>query len=65
MVQLESSIHDDDDTVEGARAKFALMQQEMEEKIAAADAKREEQAKQQMAQGDDPASQLQGLMNAQ
>ena len=45
MVQLGSKIRikqDDDDTVEGARTKFALMQQEMEDKIAAADAKREE-----------------------
>ena len=44
MVQIDANIHsrDDDDTVEGARAKFALMQQKMEEDIAAADAKREE-----------------------
>ena len=37
----------------------------MEEKVAQADAKREEQNKEQMNQGDDPASQLQGLMRAQ
>ena len=36
----------------------------MEADVAAADAKREEQSKVQMAQGDDPASQLQGLMAA-
>ena len=32
------------------------MQAEMDAKVAAADAKREEQAKMQIAQGDDPAS---------
>ena len=60
FVQLESRIRTkaDDDTVEGAKAKFAEMQYEMDQKIAAADAKREEQSKTQMAQGDDPASQL-------
>ena len=48
LVQVSSKIHmkDEDDTVEGARAKFAAMQQQMEDGIAAADAKREEQAKQ-------------------
>ena len=60
LVQLESRIRtkDEDDTVEGARKKFAEMQYQMEQGIAAADAKRDEQSKQMMAQGDDPASQL-------
>ena len=64
-VQLDARMRDSDDTVAGAREKFALMQAKMDEDIAKADAKREEQSKVQMSQGDDPASQLQGLMNAQ
>ena len=44
FVQIGSRIRtrDEDDTVEGARLKFAMMQQEMDQKVAEADAKREE-----------------------
>ena len=35
----------EEDTVEATRIKFAQMQAEMEQKVAAADAKREEQSK--------------------
>lgn len=57
---------DDDDTVEGARLKAAQMQAQLDKAIADADAKRAEQQKQFESQDrDDPAAQLQGLMNAQ
>merc|ERR1712167_293581 len=55
-----------DDTVEGARAKAALMQAQLDKAVADADAKREAQQKQFENQDmSDPAAQLQGLMNAQ
>merc|ERR1719183_1283656 len=59
-------IGDDDDTIEGARAKAALMQAQLDKAVADADAKREAQQKQFENQDmSDPAAQLQGLMNAQ
>ena len=69
-VQLDAKIHmrDDDDTVEGARAKFAEMQAKMDADVQAHEDKLQEQQKQfELAQQnpDDPAAQLQGLMNAQ
>lgn len=57
---------DDDDTVEGARLKAAQMQAQLDKAVADADAKRAEQQKQfEMQDSNDPAAQLQGLMNAQ
>ena len=60
---------DDDageDTVESARLKAAQMQAQLDKAVADADAKREEQRKAFDQQDkDDPAAQLQGLMNAQ
>ena len=57
---------DDDDTVEGARLKAAQMQAQLDKAVADADAKREEQQRQfEMQDSNDPAAQLQGLMNAQ
>lgn len=57
---------DDDDTVEGARRKAAEMQAQLDKAVADADAKREAQQKAFEAQdSNDPAAQLQGLMNAQ
>jgi len=62
LIQLK----DDDDTVEGARLKAAQMQAQLDQAVADADAKRAEQQKQFDNQDmSDPASQLQGLMNAQ
>ena len=59
-------LQDDDDTVEGARAKAAMMQAQLDKAVADADAKRAEQQKQFESQDmSDPAAQLQGLMNAQ
>ena len=59
-------LQDDDDTVEGARRKAAEMQAQLDKAVADADAKRAEQQKQYDNQDmSDPASQLQGLMNAQ
>ena len=54
----------DDDTPEKAREKFALMQADMEAKVQAADAKKAQQDAA-VPGGDDPQSQLMGLMNAQ
>jgi hypothetical protein len=60
------ALADDDDTVEGARLKAAQMQAQLDKAVADADAKRAEQQKQFENQNmDDPAAQLQGLMNAQ
>ena len=44
-VQLESTVQarDEDDSVEGAKAKWAQMQAQMEQSVAQADAKRAEQ----------------------
>ena len=54
------------DTVEEAREKFALMQAQMDANVQAADQKKAEQdAQAAQVTGDDPQSQLQGLMNAQ
>ena len=66
-VQIESKIRDEDDSVEGARAKFAAMNAAMEQSVAQADAKRAEQqaSYEQNIKNDDPQAQLQGLMNAQ
>ena len=68
-VQLESTVStkDDDDSVEGAKAKWAAMQAQMEQSVAQADQKRAEQqaAYETNIQNDDPQAQLQGLMNAQ
>ena len=59
-------IGDADDTVEGARAKAAMMQAQLDKAVEDADAKRALQQKQFDNQDmSDPASQLQGLMNAQ
>ena len=59
-------LQDEDDTVEGARRKAAEMQAQLEKAVADADAKRAEQQRQYDNQDmSDPASQLQGLMNAQ
>jgi hypothetical protein len=61
-------IKDDDmPTVEDARAQAAQMQASMDQAIAEADAKRAEQQQQyeKNINNDDPAGQLQGLMNAQ
>uniref|UniRef100_A0A7S3CT11 Uncharacterized protein n=1 Tax=Strombidium rassoulzadegani TaxID=1082188 RepID=A0A7S3CT11_9SPIT len=58
---------DVDDSVEGAREKFAMMQQQMDQAVAEADKKRAEQQAQyeeNIGKGD-PSAQLQGLMNAQ
>ena len=56
---------DDDDTVEGARLKAAQMQAQLDKAVADADRKREEQQKAfEMQDSNDPAAQLQGLMNA-
>lgn len=60
-------IHDDEMSVEAARIQAAQMQAQMDQAIAQADAKRAEQQAQYEASinNNDPASQLQGLMNAQ
>ena len=59
-------LQDEDDTVEGARRKAAEMQAQLDKAVADADAKRAEQQRQYDNQDmSDPASQLQGLMNAQ
>ena len=59
-------LQDEDDTVEGARRKAAEMQAQLDKAVADADAKRAEQQRQYENQDmSDPASQLQGLMNAQ
>ena len=60
-------IKDDDMSVESARVQAAQMQAQMDQAIAQADAKRAEQQVQYESSisKDDPASQLQGLMNAQ
>lgn len=59
------SENDDDETVEGARLKAAQMQAQLDEAVEKADAKREQQRKEFNSQtSDDPAAQLQGLMNA-
>lgn len=60
------NLGDDDDTVEGARIKAAQMQAQLDQAVADADAKRAAQQTQFENQDmNDPASQLQGLMNAQ
>ena len=67
-IDLQLSDEDASDlTVEQAREKAALMQAQMDQAVADADAKRAEQQAQYEAniQNGDPASQLQGLMNAQ
>jgi hypothetical protein len=57
---------DEDDTVEGARQQAAMMQAQLDQAVADADKKREEQEKAfAMQDSNDPAAQLQGLMNAQ
>lgn len=66
-IQLSAEIGEDDDTVEGARKMAAQMQAQMDASVAAADQKRAEQQAQydNNVQSNDPAAQLQGLMNAQ
>lgn len=60
-------LNDDDLSVEDAKAQAAQMQAQMDQAVAAADAKRAEQQKQfeENVNKGDPAAQLQGLMNAQ
>lgn len=65
MVQMKSKLSEDDDTPEAARQKFALMQAQMEANVQAADEKKAQQDAVAQNTGDDPQSQLQGLMNAQ
>jgi len=66
-IQLESTIGDSDDTVEGAKIAAAQMQAQMDAAVAAADEKRAQQQAQfeSNKNNNDPAAQLQGLMNAQ
>ena len=66
-LQLEATIGDEEITVHEARIKAAQMQAQMDAAIAAADEKRAQQQAQYEANinNQDPAAQLQGLMNAQ
>ena len=69
-VQLESqiSLRDDDDTVEGAKAKFSQMQAQMDADVEAHEQKLVAQTAEfenRKNEPDDPSKQLQGLMNAQ
>lgn len=65
VIAQAQAIGSSDPSVLQEKQKFAALQAQMEQNLAAVEQKRADQDKALSQQGDDPASQLQGLMNAQ